>query len=174
MEREKITIEELLQRYEKGERDFAGMILEHTNKTFHNVNLSGISLEGVELHTFGINSLLKVNYSGANLKGIALGEQFLEGVNFSEANLENVCFYQSVLRNSNLSRCNLSGADFRQASLQGANLIAANLTEANMGGIGLDGIKLTNVNLTRAINFWVDGGAIFDNTIMPDGSIRTD
>lgn len=37
-------------------------------------------------------SLPKVNFSGANLRDIDLGEQFLEGVNFSEANLENVCF----------------------------------------------------------------------------------
>lgn len=52
MEIEKITIRHL-QRYEKGEQDFAGMILEHTNKTFHNINLSRISLERVEFCNFG-------------------------------------------------------------------------------------------------------------------------
>ncbi|BAY81128.1 pentapeptide repeat family protein [Calothrix parasitica NIES-267] len=65
-------------------------------------------------------------------------------------------------------------ADLYSAVFWGANLDGANLSRANMESVWLDGVKLTNVNLTVAINFWIDGGAIFDNTIMPDGTIRTD
>lgn len=65
MERERISIEELLQRYEKGERDFAGIYL--YNQDFHDydyIDLSGINLKGAMLCNFSFFGFSrKVNFT---------------------------------------------------------------------------------------------------------------
>ncbi|MDY6897129.1 MAG: pentapeptide repeat-containing protein [Cyanobacteriota bacterium] len=175
MKRRIVTIEELLQSYEKGERDFAGIYL--YNEDFYDydyIDLSRINLKGAmfrDFSFFGFSN--KVNFTGANLSDTGLEQQMLEGFNFSGANLSNVNLCQSTLDGSNLSKCNLSGANLKSVGLTRSNLHGVNFSRANMESVKLAGIKLTNVNLSGAINLWLDG-AIFDNTIMPDGNIRTD
>ena len=173
MRREEITIEELLKRYEGGERNFAGIYLCYTDNVFNSVNLSEIYLRGASFRDFGFYSLPGVVLSRADLSDVFLYRQMLEGASFSRANLSNVCLSQSNLRNSNLSWCNLSGSDLYNACFWGANLSGANLTGANMESVWLDGVKLSNVNLTGAVNVFLEG-VIYDNTTMPDGSVRSD
>ena len=65
---------------------------------------------------------------------------------------------EANLRGANLNQSSLFQTQLRKADLSNANLAGANLTEAD-----LTGAKLTGANLA---------GAIFDHTIMPDGSLR--
>lgn len=72
-----IKIDELLQRYAAGERNF------------QNVDVQGpCYVEGVDLHRI-------------NLSGSVLGELSLNGFNFRGATLERVNFQSSGLRNAN-------------------------------------------------------------------------
>jgi hypothetical protein len=65
----------------------------------------------------------------------------------------------------NLSNSNLSGANLRWANLSGAELREADLQWADLSGADLSGADLSGADLS-----W----AIFKNTKMPNGTIRTD
>ena len=62
------------------------------------------------------------------------------------------------MRGANLSNANFTGADLEGADLRGANLSGACFVDAN----------LRNATLGSSANL---GGAIFCNTVMPDGSV---
>jgi len=93
-----ITIEELRERYARGERDFVDISLPHK------VDVSGINLAGANLKGAKFNSS---NFTGANLKGANLSYAWLGGVNFTSASLEG----------ANINRADATGAIFRNASL---------------------------------------------------------
>lgn len=97
----KMTAEELLKRYEAGERDFRG------------VNLSE-------------EILLWADLRGANLSGANLRR-----ANFNWANLSGVDLTGSDLSEADLAWANLSKADLREANLSGANFSAASLNGAD-------------------------------------------
>lgn len=97
----KMTAEELLKRYQAGERDFRG------------VNLSE-------------EILLWSNLSGANFRGANL-----RGTNFNWANLSGVDLTAADLSEADLAWANLSKADLREANLSGANFSAASFNGAD-------------------------------------------
>lgn len=69
----------------------------------------------------------------------------------------------------------LSGADLSRARLYAADLSGANLSGANLSNADLRGANLNNANLSGAIVTQAFlSVADFCNTIMPDGSVRTD
>jgi len=75
-------------------------------------------------------------------------------------------FLWADLKNADLADADLQGINLSQARLNGANLTGANLTKANfykadLSGANLLGADLTDANLRKAI---------FEGTIMPDGS----
>lgn len=83
-------------------------------------------------------------------------------------------------RGANASRCDYSGTTlFRNRDARGANLSNSNFTgadmsgadlrAANLGGSCFVGADLSGAKLGSSVNL---GGAIFCNTIMPDGSFN--
>src|SRR5574343_510017 len=64
-----MTGEELLTKYEKGERDFRDTYLVYANLS--RVNLAGANLEGASLYRA---SLYRANLSGAHLDGATYGD----------------------------------------------------------------------------------------------------
>jgi hypothetical protein len=149
MTSEKITTEELISRYDAGERDFRG------------VDLSGADLAGAYL--------ARANLAFANLSGADLAGAYLEGVNLWDADL----------RGANLSGAYLHGADLEGAYLAGANLIGANLSGADLEGADLEGADLAGAKLAGAIGlpeiepFPIDAGiaeAVADGAHLDMGS----
>jgi len=98
---QKMTAEELLKRYEAGERDFRG------------VNLSEEILLWADLHG--------ANLSGANLRGVNFNWANLSGVDLTGADLSEADLAWANLSKADLSEANLSGANFSAASLNGAD-----------------------------------------------------
>jgi uncharacterized protein YjbI with pentapeptide repeats len=150
MELIKLRVEELLQRYGAGERDFSNCMIVG--------ELRGINLEGAKL----INSdLAERDMSGANLAG---------------TDLTGACLEQTLLHNVNLSNANLSGAFVNEAQFIEANLTNAYLINASdIGWANFCKANLTNTNLRNAMDERdpiILQDAIFCSTIMPDGSIR--
>ncbi|MDZ7959621.1 MAG: pentapeptide repeat-containing protein [Aulosira sp. DedQUE10] len=107
----------------------------------------------------------------------AAGERDFSGINLEEANLSG-----ANLSKANFSRANLLGADLSEANLSRANLSYAKLSLCRFIGTNLEGAKVTdadivgasleNVNLKGAIgNFGHAHGALFQNTILPNGEI---
>ncbi len=179
-----ITAVELLDRYETGERDFRRLDLSGlqfnprgigrrkitvTGADFSEANMSkcGIMYQqlsgGIFINvdftgtTFDDTRIRDCDMSFANFTGANIAENPLKGVNLEGANFTEAIFFQS-----GISKCNLTGAIFRRAKLEESG--------------PADG-KLTRVDFTGARMFDLDIGrrsVIFDQTIMPDGSIRTD
>jgi uncharacterized protein YjbI with pentapeptide repeats len=81
-----MDIEDLLQRYANGERNFVGVNLSYR----YSRDLNGIDLSGI------------------NLKEAVLDRIAFEGVNLSKANLSNVTLFKKSFKGANLSEANLS------------------------------------------------------------------
>jgi uncharacterized protein YjbI with pentapeptide repeats len=143
--------EELLERYAAGERNFIGLYID------------------------GSDELCGADLSNTNFRGAVFDELLLEKTNFSHANLRGVIFGLVGLRGANLQGADLCGASIGLSELGGANLTASNLAGAYLEGTSLGFTNLTRANLSGAqIDDGTDfEGAIFYETIMPDGSIRT-
>ena len=96
-----ITIEELRERYARGERNFIDISLPH-KVDFTGINLAGANLKGAKFNYS--------NFTGANLKEANLSYAWLAGVNFTGANLQGA---------------NISWANANRTILINANLLNA-------------------------------------------------
>lgn len=140
--------EEIIKRYEAGERNFAGIDLRFINISY--------------------SCFMDTNFSGANLQVSAFRNIYLVNINFTNANLQGAIF-SGYLIGCNLSNTNLRGVDFEGTNLTGVDLTGADMTGANLSGANLIGTNLRNANLTSAK---ITESTIFCNTIMPDGRIE--
>lgn len=127
--------QELLDRYQAGERNF----------TY--INLSGANLSGVNLQEIDLTG---ANLTGVNLSWAVLNQAQLVGVCFRRADLRNAVLTRSNFNQSNLSGANLTKADLRFATLKQADLNWAILTEADLSNTDLTGAKLDQINLEQA------------------------
>ncbi|MEM9273650.1 MAG: pentapeptide repeat-containing protein [Cyanobacteria bacterium P01_F01_bin.143] len=150
-----MTAKELLRRYAAGERDFTGVDLSEARLSF--ANLRNIILKDAYLGYVVMDDadLSFADLSGANMEGISLGESILQGANLTGAILIDAVFGQTYFGDANLSYADLTGADLTESTFFNVNL--------------------SHADLTAATGFYIGRfeGAIFDETIMPDGSIRS-
>lgn len=140
--------DEIVKRYQAGERNFTGIELRNTlidYTCFMDVDFSRTDFQ---------ESMFRVNYS--------------INTNFSCANLQST--FNGFLINCNLSNANLREANLRSTRSIGVNLSGADLTGADLRGTQLIGTNLGNADLT---GIKIDEGTIFCNTTMPDGRIET-
>lgn len=138
-----ISSEELIGRYDNGERDFTN----YSEIDFQRVNLPGIDLSDVRLgETF---------FSGANLIGANLSNAFLRYAhidlycNLMNSNMKGVNLHRAMMNNANLSQSNLQEADLSEAELIDVNLSAANLLNANLENTLLNCVYLTRGSLNE-------------------------
>lgn len=179
-----ITAVELLDRYEAGERDFRGL-----------------DLSGLQFNPRGIGrrkiTVTGADFSGANMSKCGIMYQRLSGGIFRNVDFTDTTFDDTPILDCDMSFTNFTGANiaessFKRIKLEGANFTKAVffqsgiyesvLTDAIFRGAKLEESgprngKLTRVDFTKTRMFDLDIGrrsVIFDQTIMPDGSIRTD
>lgn len=98
-----ISTEELIQRYESGERNFCDIGL--TRLDLSNVNLAGVNLAGAKLRG--------ANLTGANLADANLSHAYLICANLTRANLSGANLTWAILVGANLENTNLRGSTFR-------------------------------------------------------------
>lgn len=135
-----ITRDELVERYNAGERIFDGIelvewSLSGLSKTklynlFKGVVLRDIMLRGADIQ-FGVPDL---NMTGADLSG---------------ANLRGAYFYHVDLTGANLTGADLRGAVFKECSVRNAIIRDANLFAANISGCVFSGCDFTGSNLNE-------------------------
>ena len=85
-------------------------------------------------------------------------------------------FMNKDLRGANFTDANLHQAGFDGANLSGADLVRADLTFSDLSNVNLRGADLTDADLTGAPRIFINpnfAGAIWSNTICPDGSVVT-
>jgi uncharacterized protein YjbI with pentapeptide repeats len=169
-----MTLEELLAKYEAGERDFSGVDLSEANLSgvklneanFSHANLSIVNLSGSHLCStdFSHAQINVARLSGAylhqaNLNHASLNVANLIRADLSCAQLQSASLIRAELIRADLSRAdlfaaNLSCADLREAALRHAILRYANLSEANLRDslltqANLEGANLNNTDLSR-------------------------
>jgi uncharacterized protein YjbI with pentapeptide repeats/beta-lactamase regulating signal transducer with metallopeptidase domain len=152
------------------EKGAAGMVLAGSDLTemdLHDVSFSGMNLGGANLRgailtggDFSGASLVGTKLEGARL-GIATDRATRLAPKWALAN-------ELVLQGA--ANRDLTGIDLSHANLSGARLEGAVLRDANLDGAILDGTNLRSANLMGTSL----KQARFHNTVMPDGSIRSD
>jgi uncharacterized protein YjbI with pentapeptide repeats len=167
-----ITPEELIVRYDNGERDFSGIDLVLSSEAFF--VYTGIELKGLVLRDIILRGAVlkevdmrEVDLSGADLGGIFMEDCNLYKATIQDANLRGACLHECNfndvdLRGSNLHYVNASFSSFRKAKL--SSFENAILTKANFQGATIDNSK-SNGNIC----FYFSNNLLY-NTILPDGS----
>lgn len=107
---------ELLQRYQNGERYFGATELDQEP-----IDFSCLSLEGI---IFAPGSFLMVDFRNANLKGADFSDCNVKTCDFRGADLEDACFRNAALEATQFQNANLKNCDFAGASCYSKVLIA--------------------------------------------------
>jgi len=151
----RLTANELLRRYQAGEKNFTnanlrGVII--TSNTLVAINLSWAKLSGSNLWETNLSyaDLTAADFTNAdlsltNLSGTTLTMCNLNRANLSQANLKESNLYRACLKDADLTQADLTGANLTLADLTGANLSQAKLTLAN-----LEGAKVVETELAKA------------------------
>jgi uncharacterized protein YjbI with pentapeptide repeats len=153
------------------ESNFESAIILNVN--FNNTSLRDANFSEAIIDTNHISIEVLRSLGAINLEqAIEIGRnKNLSSKDFSGIDLFYCDLSGSNLENANLSDCDLSVSDLSNCNLNGANLNLATLDQTN-----LRGADLSNANLSGVMQFSAADieGAIFRNTIMPDGNIRSD
>jgi uncharacterized protein YjbI with pentapeptide repeats len=164
-----MTIAELSERYNAGERNFAGIQLYKSPEGSSIVelqdiiSLSDIILSGV---SFCNQNLSLMNLQGAQLVGTqlwrtSLRETDLSGADLTGANLDSARLLKTNLRGAKLIGANLTEAQLIDTDLTGADLSESILCKVNLSKIKLDEECHRQVLCTKAL-LW--------RTHLPDGT----
>jgi hypothetical protein len=143
--------DELLKRYEKGERNFKGISLVGVN--LPEVNLSEVNLSEADLSEANLSliNLRKANLFAANLRKANLSEANLSCACLKKANLVEANLIEANLTDTNLTEANLTQVNLGFAVLKGANFAEANLCHAFLIGTNLTKACLSNAALFGAV-----------------------
>ena len=150
-----ITLAELRQRYDAGERDFTGVklqtgILKRIRNLPRGIILKKADLSETEMDGIGIYD---VDLSYANLRKTNLGETGFGQTNLEGTDFRGADFCQTLFSNCNLRHANFAGTDLVELLFRDCDLSYANFKDTTQFDIG------------RC------KGVIFHETIMPDGSL---
>ena len=168
-----------------------------SNSNFTRANLTGANFtqSNSTRTVYATAKLTGANFSSCKLESANFIQAKLENTKFCQANLLKADLSFAKLSNAdfegaNLAEANLYCADLRGANLAGADLSNASLQGANLTGANLERANLNNANLMKAVcqntNFdgadlenartygMVTAGAIFTDTVMPDGEFYID
>jgi hypothetical protein len=112
-----MSLDELLNAYRMGEREFQG------------------------------HDLAQINFSNQMLEDIDFAKAQLGGTSFEGSTLTNADFYEAFLRKASFKDADLTRADLRRtdlsfADMSGTILIDADLTGANLTGVKFSGAKI--------------------------------
>jgi len=130
-----MQVQNFLERYRQGERNFT------------NIDLSGVNLKGANLRDI---NLTNANLTGANLSWASLNQAKFTGANLHQADLRSALLSNADFNRAILSRAKLNKVDLRLATLQEADLNWADLSDANLSGAELQNAQMDRVNLEQA------------------------
>jgi Pentapeptide repeats (8 copies) len=148
----RISDEELRELYASGDRDFSSIkyrldLVDPAGANLSEANFRGANLAGINLY--------QVNFSSSDLNGAVLSDSRLV-----EAILINTILNQAAFERVTITSCDLTNASLIEANFCEAQLVGNNLTRANLTGANIESARIE--------------GNIFFETIMSDGTIRTD
>jgi uncharacterized protein YjbI with pentapeptide repeats len=136
-----MQVQNFLDRYRQGERDFAY------------IDLSGATLTGANLQNINLTgaNLSRADLSWARLSHAKFTDAVLHQANLHSATLHNADFNRATLSRAKLSKVDLRLATLREAELNWADLTASDLSGANLQLARLDRINLEQAKLNNAL-----------------------
>lgn len=131
------------------------------------------------LQLFGTSDTVELG--GADLRGAKLdgtlfaGGLILDGANLSGASLRQAPVGYASLRGVNFTGADVTGANFYGTDLTGSNFTRVVARDAMFGAANMVSLNLDHADLRGAHAFDdTTPGLRFHNTIMPDGTVRSD
>ena len=103
-----LTFRDLLERYQRGDRDFSGSELDSDPG---NGNLSGACLDGIDLS----HSFIFASFKGASHRGARFHGANVKSCDFSEADLSDADFSDAALCATTFIGARMTGARFKGA-----------------------------------------------------------
>jgi len=161
----RLSVYELLERYEAGERSFCGADLSEENLSeavLTDINLERANLRGSCLYKASLGfakldgawlqdaDLREADLRGADLDEAKLGGAKLTKADLNAAHLEGAFLGWAHLGKADLEGAHLKGAHLGKADLEGADLRGADLRGAFLGWAHLEGAHLEEAHLEGA------------------------
>ena len=113
--------------------------------------------------------------TGVDMRGAIFYKAGLVGTVLVDADLSEASFYQARLGGADLSGAVVTAAEMYGADLSGVTAVGADFSGSDMSYVDLTGADLTRANLSGAVTVGIElEGATFSDTIMPDGTVRSD
>ena len=162
-----ITPQELLDRYNAGERNFAGIRLfpgSCRESVLEDADLSNIMLSGAYLPRIKLSlaNLRNSNLSGAYMPGAELIETDLHETDLTGANLQDAC-----LSGTDVARSLLIATNLRGAKLEGADFTEVDLSESILCQVDFSPVRIAERIKCRLI--YCPRAWLWQMT-MPDGT----
>jgi uncharacterized protein YjbI with pentapeptide repeats len=179
-----MTAIELLDRYDAGERDFRGLDLSGLQFNPRGIGRRNIIVDGADFTGANMSKcgIMYQRLSSGIFRSVDFTSTTFDDTPILDCDMSFANFTEASISESSSKRVNFEGANFTKAVFFQSSMFQSILTDAIFRGAKLeesgpgDG-KLTRVDFTGVKMFDLDIGrrkVIFDRTIMPDGSIRTD
>ncbi|MEM6435512.1 MAG: pentapeptide repeat-containing protein [Cyanobacteria bacterium P01_D01_bin.115] len=186
--------EELLLRYQDGERNFQGVELRYSDK-FRHVNLSRANFSNAHFSNCGLreanfdHAILRNATINANLRRASFRFADLQGASFCQefhgANAfhnRSSCLKEADLTSASLAQADLRAVKFQNATLADTSLVSADLRGADLRRANLQNADLTNANLAEASLCYANltgallaganiTGAKLAGATLPDGTV---
>ena len=175
-----LTIEKLLELYAAGERDFTRIKIDDgdpfdftRSRGLMDIDLSRADLRFSDVHWLTREGITWTMREG-DLRGLDLQCAHFDESDLSGTDLRYAFMFRAMFHDANLSRVNFSGADLGEAIFYNANLTGATFHGATLTEVNFDKANLERTDFSYAYSLTTASfeGAIFLNTIMPNGTIR--
>jgi uncharacterized protein YjbI with pentapeptide repeats len=192
--RKHLWLEEVLRRYEAGERDFSLIQVYLSDEQSKERYLSGVNLSGANFKESDLQSLVfygqGINFSGSDLSDLDLAYAHFEDADSSGANLSGACLWRANFRRADLSGANFSRSDLQETGFHMTNLSRCKFSGAKMIDTGFgfcdlidsdfrdakfqNGVGFSKCDLTRANFFGTDFKISEVNNYQPGTVVFTD
>jgi uncharacterized protein YjbI with pentapeptide repeats len=174
--RKELWFEEVLRRYEAGERDFSLIKVNLSGDQCKDGYFSGVNLSGANFRESDLQRLVfygqGINFSGSDLSDLDLAYAHFEDADSSGANLSGACLWRANFRRADLTGANFSRSDLQETGFHITNLSRCKFSGAKMIDTGfgfcdlidsdfrdakfLNGVGFSKCDLTRANFFGTD------------------
>ncbi len=194
---QEITFDEIVSRYNAGERDFSGVLVNsiyYGEEKFKGLDFSGIILRDSNLLSIRLD-LGGTILHGADLSNVDLGEFYAPKIDLSNAILRGTRYWQdSTFDDANFSGSDMIGANFVSADFNCIDMSRVNLDNSKIRTTSFRGVRFIDATIRNSrleeVTFYrcklirtdFRGSEFvskiefsecsFEETIMPDGSIR--
>ena len=154
-----ITIDEMLNRYAAGERNFSAIRFINDTKSKRQIgDLRCLDLREIN---FSGSDLSSTNFSGSDLSSAILSGANLSHAVLEETNLDGVIAVGTLFKRTALILSSLRDADLTGATFLGGGCLSTDFTgsimrDVTMGEYTVDGSDFSNVDLEFATIFQVD------------------